>query len=77
MFKVDKQFISIGLGRNIDQYSNLPVDENLNNLIEEKVKTVWGSAEYQAKSGSGIRANSRIPIIVPLGEEIFKNEDPN
>jgi len=31
------EIISIGLGRNIDQYSNLPVDENLNNLIEEKM----------------------------------------
>lgn len=71
------EIISIGLGRNIANYSNLPIDDSLTNLIEEKIKNVWGNPDYQAKSGSGIRANSRIPVIVPLGEELFKHENPN
>lgn len=71
------EIISIGLGRNIDQYSSLAMDQHLNGLIEGKIKAIWDSPEYQAKSGSGIRANSRIPVIVPLGEEMFKNENPN
>jgi len=69
------EIIAVGLGRNIQQYRSMSLNENLKSNVEAKVKRVWESSEYQSRSGSGIRANSRIPVIVPLGDKIFKNED--
>jgi hypothetical protein len=33
---------------------------------------VWKNPTFKNWSGSGIRASSRIPKLVPLGREIFK-----
>ena len=67
--------ISVGLGRNYLEYCELPLDANLKKVITEKIIQIWSHETYQAKSGSGVRANFRIPVIVPLGQKIFKYED--
>jgi hypothetical protein len=65
------EVISVGLGRNIQQYIAEPLNGRLKQNIEDKIKAVWADPKYQDKSGSGVRANFRIPVIVPLGQHIF------
>jgi hypothetical protein len=40
-------------------------------MIEKKVKTMWADREFVDNSGSGIRASSRIPKIIPYGRVTF------
>jgi hypothetical protein len=39
--------------------------------IEPKVKAMWADNEFVSNSGSGIRASSRIPKIIPYGRATF------
>jgi len=39
--------------------------------IEGKVKEMWDDPEFIENSGSGIRASSRIPKIIPYGRAVF------
>jgi hypothetical protein len=39
--------------------------------IEKKIQRMWASANFVNNSGSGIRASSRVPKIVPFGREEF------
>ncbi len=64
--------IGVGLGRNISKYKDEAITLDLKEQIETNIKNIWNSKEYQSKSGSGIRANSRIPVIIPLGESEFR-----
>jgi hypothetical protein len=57
--------IAIGMGYNPKAAMANPT------LIEEKVKTMWSDAEFFENSGSGVRASSRVPKIVPYGRAIF------
>ena len=36
-----------------------------------KVKKMWDDAEFVNNSGSGIRASSRVPKIIPYGRAVF------
>ncbi len=40
--------------------------------IEEIVKKLWINQDFTSKSGSGIKASSRIPVTIPLGRKSFK-----
>jgi hypothetical protein len=63
--------ISVGLGRNYSRYCELPYDDDLKKLVMKNVIDIWNHETYQAKSGSGVRANFRIPVIIPLGQKVF------
>jgi hypothetical protein len=39
--------------------------------IEKKVKAMWADKEFVSNSGSGIRASSRIPKVIPYGRATF------
>ena len=39
--------------------------------IAPKVQAIWNSKDFLEYSGSGIRAGSRIPRLVPLGRKLF------
>jgi hypothetical protein len=57
--------LAIGMGHN-------PTAANANpTLVEQKVKTMWSDNSFVANSGSGIRASSRVPKIVPYGRTVF------
>jgi uncharacterized protein with ParB-like and HNH nuclease domain len=58
------EVIAYGLGYN---YPNLPTPEE----ITEKVKQLYSDPTYIQWSGSGVRANSRLPHLIPLGRELF------
>ena len=59
------EVISFGLGFN---YPEFPAPE------ETAVRTqgLYLDATYQQWSGSGVRANSRLPHLIPLGREMFR-----
>jgi uncharacterized protein with ParB-like and HNH nuclease domain len=61
--------ITIGLGANINDYSDTPSDvENL----KEKVKQIWTEIDFTSNSGSGSNARRRIPRMVQFGTSHFK-----
>jgi Protein of unknown function DUF262 len=37
----------------------------------ERVQALWANPEFTENSGSGVRASSRVPRIVPLGRRVF------
>ena len=61
------EVVSFGLGFN---HPNFPSPEE----TAKKTQQLYSVAEYQQWSGSGVRANSRLPHLIPLGREIFRDE---
>jgi len=59
--------IAIGIGYHADKIEKMNCNE-----VEEKAKEIWSLDEFLNNSGSGVRANSRIPRLLPLGRRIFK-----
>jgi hypothetical protein len=59
------EVISFGLGFN---HPNFPSTDQ----TKEKIKQIYQNETYQRRSGSGIRANQRLPHLIPLGREIFR-----
>lgn len=57
--------LAIGMG-----YNPKPAAANPG-IIEKNVKKMWGDREFVENSGSGIRASSRIPKIIPYGRNTF------
>lgn len=66
------EVIATGIAKNIDSYS-----EDLESLadLKERIKKVSVDDRYVENSGSGKRASTRLPHLLPLGEEIFGHED--
>jgi hypothetical protein len=57
--------VAIGIGYNTKKASADPA------RVEQKVKAMWSKKEFIENSGSGIRASSRVPKIVPFGRNHF------
>lgn len=57
--------VAIGIGYNVKKAATDPA------AIVKKVKTMWGDADFVENSGSGIRASSRVPKIIPYGRALF------
>lgn len=60
--------MALGLGFNYEHYSQGHVDPP---NIESISKKIWEDEDFLKHSGSGVRASSRIPIIIPLGRKLF------
>jgi hypothetical protein len=61
------EVVSLGAGYNTDPQGRLrPIPD-----FENKIKRVLSSTTFSANSGSGVRASTRIPRIVPLGRREF------
>jgi hypothetical protein len=60
------EVVALGLGYNYKDATQLTPD--IKSIIEE----VWQKEQFTSKSGSGIRASSRVPNTIPLGRKIFK-----
>ena len=58
------EVIAFGIGYN---YPNLPTPEE----TSERIRDLYSNDIYSHWSGSGIRANARLPHLLPLGREIF------
>lgn len=59
------EIVSFGVGYNYKEILEHPIN------IEEIISKVWMNDEFVRKSGSGVRASTRIPSNVPLAREIF------
>lgn len=57
--------VAIGIGYNPNVASANP------SLLPEKVQRMWADKSFVNNSGSGIRASSRVPKIVPYGRDLF------
>ena len=64
------EVIALGLGKHVTSYS-LNNPEHLEK-IRHVSTTLNDNERYTSKSGSGYKAASRLPFILPLGEELFK-----
>lgn len=58
------EVVAFGLGYNSH---NLPTAQE----VEQKIKDIYANPDFIQWSGSGVRANSRLPHLLPLGREIF------
>lgn len=58
------EVIAYGLGYNCP---NFPAPSEIKNTVEH----LYDHEVYQQWSGSGVRANSRLPRLIPLGRELF------
>jgi hypothetical protein len=61
------EVVALGVGHNTDDEGNLLPIDNFTN----KVKSIWSNSEIMPNTGSGVRASTRIPKIVPYGRELF------
>lgn len=59
------EVIACGLGYN---FPNIPEPDS----AVQKIKELYSNETYQRWSGSGVRANSRLPYLIPLGRDLFK-----
>jgi hypothetical protein len=57
---------AFGIGYNYKLWNK----KNLN-LIEPKIREIWSREDITSNSGTGVRANSRLPTIVKIGRELF------
>ena len=65
--------ISIGVGSNIDEWNKKKSEiDDLTPLLEEKARSLWDNLTYTSNIGTARNFFTRIPVIVPLGKEIFK-----
>lgn len=64
--------VSIGIGYNIENWKSKRSDNvELTRVINERIRQLWSDSRYTRNIGSGSNFYTRIPIIVPLGKEIF------
>lgn len=59
--------VAIGLGYRFSANSGATAPSNLVTVV----KDLWENSEFTAYSGSGVRANLRVPHVVPLGRSLF------
>ena len=57
--------VALGLGYNFEDADSAP------ETIAPKVREIWRDKEFIDNSGSGIRASSRVPKIVPYARRLF------
>lgn len=63
------EVIALGLGRHVNDYE-LANEEHIAKIINISA-TLNNDERYTSKSGSGYKAASRLPFIIPLGDELF------
>jgi len=60
--------IAIGVGKNILTMNKAISSEE----VKQKISSVWSDDDFQRRTGSGISVSSRLPVLIPLGEKLFK-----
>lgn len=64
------EVIGLGLGNNIDDYD---IDNEVHiNKIKNVSETLMQDANFLKNSGSGARASTRLPHILPMGREMLR-----
>jgi hypothetical protein len=57
--------VALGVGFNYQRLSGEKAP------LLERIKSLWQNSEFIANSGSGVRASSRVPKVIPLGRKLF------
>lgn len=60
--------IALGLGYNYETYNGAADSSK----IEETSKRLWNNEDFLKRSGTGVRASTRIPSNIPLGRQLFR-----
>ncbi len=60
------EVVALGLAYDYKEATQIRLD------IKSIIEGVWQNDQFTSKSGSGIRASSRVPNTIPLGRKIFK-----
>ncbi|MET4075340.1 DUF262 domain-containing protein [Hymenobacter sp. UYCo722] len=66
------EVIASGLSKNIKLYYG-PRNTKKTDIALEKIKSIWDKPIFKERSGSGMPAARRLPLLIPLGEEVFSN----
>lgn len=61
--------VALGVGYNYEF-----LEKSVNIDLVAVISKIWKSKEFIKNSGSGVRASSRIPSIIPLGRNMFSQE---
>jgi len=59
--------VALGVGYNYVKWNS-----NNQGLILDKIKSVWSNNDFINNSGSGVRASTRVPRVIPLGRTLFE-----
>ena len=59
--------IAVGVGKNFAKGDLTFSTEE----TREKVSSVWRNENFQSRTGSGVSVSSRLPVLIPLGENLF------
>ncbi len=62
--------VTSGIYTNVDAWEATPQEVRADRLLE-LLQSMWSDAEFRENSGSGIRASSRIPKVIPYGRHHF------
>lgn len=57
--------VALGIGFNYKEV------EKASDKIIPKIEQLWSDSEFRQNSGSGVRASSRVPRIIPYGRKLF------
>ena len=61
------ELLALGLGFNIEPNGT---DPDMSDFAA-RVQSIWSTKEFVENSGSGVRASTRIPKIIPMGRRLF------
>lgn len=59
------EIFALGIGYNYSKVYGADID------IEERIKDFWSEDQPGLRTGSGVRASTRIPTTIPFGRELF------
>lgn len=63
--------VGVGIGKNMaDGGVSFTEDE-----VSEKIKSLWSNTAFLQKIGGGANVSSRLPVLVPMGYNLFRHED--
>lgn len=60
--------IAVGIGKNILTMNKAIASEE----VIRRISSVWSDDDFQRRTGSGISVSSRLPVLIPLGEKLFR-----
>lgn len=63
--------VSSGVAANLDAYLALPPEE-ANSILMSRAQDLWSESTFRRNSGSGVRASTRVPRIIPFARNHFK-----
>jgi len=65
--------IAIGLANNINNWEINEINKDkIKTKLKQKVVDLWANSQFNQNVGSGVKFNTRIPTVVPLGQETFR-----